>query len=150
MTTTYHKFTGKCQWAKVTDATKDLVHEKYSIDVFLDGAALKAFNALKLRNKIKMTDEGAAYVSFTRKFTKTMKGELVTFSPPVIYDKDEKVLENDVPLIGNGSVVSVKISVYETMFEGKPVKGHRLEAVKIIELVEFVPTSQGPLSEMPF
>lgn len=147
--TTYHYFTGKCMWAKVS-APGDQKNEKYSINLFLSSDDVKVFNKLKIRNKLRMDDEGKPYVSFSRKFSKMIKGELVQFGEPALYDKEGVQFMNDRPSIGNGSTVTVKISVYETSYEGVAMNGHRLEAVKIVDLVEYNPTPRSALEGLPF
>lgn len=86
-----------------------------------------------------------------------MGGKPVFFTPPIVYDKDGKVLVNytegdevvrsyndpnrkdkivrngDVILVGNDSDIEVTVAVFDTM-KGK---GQRLESIKLVDLIEY-------------
>jgi hypothetical protein len=68
---------------------------------------------------------------------------LVTYTPPEVLDKDNQPFTK---LIGNGSTVTCKVIIYDTI-KGK---GHRLEAVRVDDWVEYVPEgSQSPAGNVP-
>lgn len=119
-------------------------------------------------------DEDGRYVTFRRPTQKVIKDDLVVFSPPEItgvinvlyvdkdgnrvrqYTKGEKVTVyrvdaegNEIKdpkteglLIGNGSTVLLNFSYYQT---GKGA-GHRLENLKVLDLVEY---KEGPSGVTP-
>ena len=57
--------------------------------------------------------------------------------PPEVFDKDNQPI--DPTTVGNGSKATVKLSVYDTGYG----KGSRLEAVRVDELLVFVPEVKG-------
>ena len=89
------------------------------------------------------------YMVIKRPTEKEFKTGLVEFNPPAVYDKDGKALitydketgdrKGDPILIGNGSLVEVSVSIYDAAPYGK---GTRLESVKIIDLIEYIPKDQ--------
>lgn len=95
---------------------------------------------------------------------------LVYFTPPYIKAKDTSYLvsyvdENDniirqfqdpnkkevikrvgEPfLIGNGSLVELNVCIFDTKTKGK---GHRLEGIRILDLIEYVPQPKTESSEI--
>lgn len=158
MATNWHNVKGFAYWAKVYEPDSYNGQENYKITLyFKDDKELESFKKIGLELQIKEDDNGK-FVTFRRPRKKTIKDDIVFFSPPevrgkvsvkYIDDKGEVIrqynkgehngkLERDgeATLIGNGSKVSVNICVYDTA-KGK---GHRLESVTIYELVEYVPT----------
>jgi len=96
-----------------------------------------------IKNTIKK-DEDGEFIVLRRPQQKMMKGKVTGFSPPEVLD-GSKTLEDgsnpplrDTP-IGNGSDVTVKVSVYQhgTPGGGK-AKAMRWDAVRIDNLVPFV------------
>ncbi len=138
-------FKGKCQWAKVFKAdTKFNPQGEYKIDLFLDAENLKKFKDSGLQLKLRHNEEGdEPYVTFKRPDKQMIKGEIVDRGRPQILDKDNNTLPEDT-VIGNGSVVTCKIVSYD----GAKGKGHRLEAVRIEDLVEY--NADKPEDGLPF
>lgn len=134
-------FTGKANWAKLTEP--DQKYQFWGLDLVLDKDEWDKFKESGLQLKVNKTKEGEDYVSFRRPQQKVIKNELVDFDPPVLVDKDNEVLE-DRPNVGNGSTVTCKVLVYDTI-KGK---GHRLEGVRIDNLIEFI--KQDKQDEAPF
>lgn len=146
MPTTYHKFTGKANWAKVYEPEEFRGSVNWKIDVYLDDKQLKERTKIGLQSKV-YDDENGKYVSFKRPKTKLIKGVLNEFHGPkifnadgssiVTYEKNEDgtdwVRVGTPVLIGNGSEVEVEIAVYDTQMG----KGQRLESVRIIDLIEY-------------
>lgn len=122
-------FSGKCKWAKL--AKPDAKYSNFGIDVYLDAKSWDAFKKSDLQLKVKKDDDGS-YVSFKRPVSKLIKGELVEFGPVETLDAEGDALP-DGTLVGNGSDVTCKVVVYDSM-KGK---GHRLEAVRVDTLVEY-------------
>lgn len=116
-------------------------------------AVLDKMKAKGIRLKVYEDDGGKSgvegkYVVLKRHTEKQFKKELVEFNPPAIYDANGKPLVTyDVDhdrigepvLIGNGSLVEVTVCIFDAPPYGK---GHRLESVKIIDLIEYNPPNK--------
>lgn len=133
---TYY-FTGKCNWAKVYKPDTKFTPGKYSLDfIFANKEDIKEFKAIKLRNVIKVDDDGNQYVNLGRKLGKKPWPKEVPieeredWGPPEVVDKDGNKFDK---LIGNGSTVAVEIVAYD----GQLGKGSRLEKVVVIEHVPY-------------
>lgn len=125
--------TGKTKWAKLKDP--DMKYGgHWTLDLYLDQQGLKNFNAANLELELRESDEGP-FIKLRRATTRVDKkrGELVKLSPPKLLDADNKPLN---ALVGNGSQVQCKLDVFPTV-KGN---GHRLEAVRVLELVEYKPS----------
>jgi hypothetical protein len=138
MATTFHYFTGKTKWPKIRpDRPDDYQGVKaWKIPVYLDKDNIKALQDAGLRMRPKK-DEDGSFVTFRRPLNKEIGGKIVDFDPPTVIDKNNQPL--DPKIIGNGSVVTVKISAFDTRMG----KGHRLESVRVEELVEYKPDAQA-------
>ena len=109
-------------------------------------------------------DEYGPYVVLSRDEMKMINKALVYFTPPYIkakdmsylvqyVDKDNQVIrqyqdinkKNEIRrvgepfLIGNGSLVELNVCVFDTKTKGK---GHRLEGLRILDLIEYIPQSK--------
>lgn len=131
MSSKYLYFTGPCKWAKVYEPDEFNGEKKWKIDVYLNKAGLKDLKDSGLKLKVREDDEGNRYVTFNRPLFKEIKGELKEFEPPRILDADGKTPITD--LIGNDSIVTVKVQAYDTSMG----MGHRLEAVRVDELKRY-------------
>lgn len=144
MATEIFYFTGTAQWLKARKP--DEKYNNYSVDLYLDDTSMKVFKASGLQLEVKKDDKGE-FVKFRRPHAKPIKNEMVEFGPPKILDKDGKT-EFD-GLVGNGSKVTIKVSVYDSM-KGK---GHRWESARIDELVPYGNITEGAtdaLQGVPF
>ncbi|TXH16552.1 MAG: hypothetical protein E6R03_05360 [Hyphomicrobiaceae bacterium] len=161
------KIKGRCTYAMVYKPDEYKNTEFWKINLFpLDDDEWAKFKKSKMQLKVrhddgtKSTVEGD-YISFRRNtekmFGQGKKKKLKTFSPPMIVDKDDEPLvwyeededgdferQGEVVLIGNGSVVECKVEVFDA---GDFGKGHRLEAVKIIDLIEYIPPEKDDEEE---
>lgn len=131
--TTMIYFTGLAKWAKVY--TPDDMYQKYSIDLFLDDESWELFNesGLLLQPKEVAEDQGEPFgtcIRFSRPVSKEIKGALVNFGPPPVLDSEGLPMTDN---IGNGSKVTVKVSVYDT----RKGMGHRLESIRVDDLVPY-------------
>lgn len=133
-----HDFSGIAKWAKVKTPEEFRGTSKYSLDLYLDHAQLEDFRDLGTSVKIRKDDEGS-FVKLSRYTEKEFKGEKVLYEAPKVW-KDGEAFEG---LIGNGSKVTCRVSVY-----GDKIKAHRLEAIRIDELVEYNPENKSP--DLPF
>jgi hypothetical protein len=119
-----------------------------------DEAEWDKFRRTGLDLKVREDQEGGKYIILRRQTQKLIKDNLVLFSPPEItgavnvlyqddngntvksYNKGDNVKVNIVgeqTPIGNDSVCLVNLSVYET----PKGNGHRLENLKVLDLVEY-------------
>lgn len=96
------------------------------------------------------------YLGLKRPTRRMFGNKLTFFTPPFIYDKDGKplvryldsnkrplyqytnegqevIVEGEQTIFGNGSIVDVRLSVYDTQMG----KGNRLESLKIIDAIEY-------------
>lgn len=141
----YHFFTGKCKWAKLDKP--DEKYNKYAIDLYLDSETEKAFYDTGLSLRVKSDEEGK-FVTFSRGIDRLLEG--MEEKPKKLIRTGEEdgkpVYEPFEDLIGNGSIVTVKVDVYK--LKSRPGNGHRLEAVAVEDLVVFKGTL--PASDLPF
>jgi hypothetical protein len=127
MATEFLYFKGKAKWAQLTKPDKE--YDNFKINLYLDdnSKSLFAESGLQLEPK---TDEDGEFVVFRRPNYKQIKKELVHFGAPEVVDAEGTPTN---ALIGNGSEVAIKVVVYDS----KKGKGHRLESVKILNLVPY-------------
>lgn len=127
-------FTGPVKWAKVYDHNVDEYGgtEFASIDVYLDEENLTRFKESGSRLKLREDDEGT-FVKFRRNIENKVNPDWGGV-PKVIDPEGEPFVD----LIGNGSVCTIKVTVYDT----KMGKGTRLEKVRVDEHVEFSKDNQ--------
>jgi hypothetical protein len=128
LASSYYYLSGKAKWAKLFKP--DDKYKNWQIQVYMDDPSMKIFDESGMTMQ-KKQDEDGTFVTFRRPEAKVIRDELVKFNPPEVLDAEGNKLEK---LVGNGSEVTVKVIVYDTM-KGK---GHRLEAVKVNKLVEYV------------
>lgn len=142
MATENYYFSGEAIWCKVHAKQKDKKYNRYTIGVFLDDDSMERFKESGIQTLPKFENykekSGRQYYQFAREEKSVIKGELVDFGTPHIFlAKDQIPDAKETPRfegeVGNGSKVTVKVAVYDTV-KGK---GHRLESVRVDELVEF-------------
>ncbi len=125
---TYY-FAGPVKWAKVYTHN----HDEYggvefaSIDVYMDEENLERFQSSGSQLKLREDEEGA-FVKFRRNIENPINPDWGGV-PQVIDTEGDSFME----LIGNGSVCTIKVTVYDT----KMGKGTRLETVRVDEHVEY-------------
>ena len=130
--------TGKCYWASVVEPNTRY-EPTWQVDLCLDEdtKALVQEAGLTVRNK---DDDRGEFVTLKRK-VQGKKGarqapKVVDSqnNPWVVEDEDGK---SEYKLIGNGSVVTVKALPFEWNYAGKSGKSADLDAVQVVELVEY-------------
>lgn len=136
MASSYYYLSGKAKWAKLFKP--DDKYKNWQIQVYLDDDSMKVYDETGMSMQKKRDDDGV-FVTFRRPEAKVIKDELVKFDPPAVLDADGNKLDQ---LVGNGSEVTIKVIVYDTM-KGK---GHRLEAVKVNKLVPYVKQETAPVA----
>lgn len=127
MASKYYYLSGKAKWARLY--SPDDMYKNYKIDVALDDESKAVFKESGMTMKTKVADDGE-YITFRRPESKVIKDELVKFDPPLVTDVDGQKID---ALVGNGSDVTIKVVVYDTV-KGK---GHRLEAVRVDNLIPY-------------
>lgn len=113
---------GTAYWAHVHSVSKE--SDKFQINIGnLDKPMIKILEdrGVSIRDR---EDEQGKFI--------TAKS---TYAPKVI-DSQKQQLASSV-LIGNGSKVNVKVSFYDWKYKGKSGIGCGLQAVQVVELVEF-------------
>ena len=138
-------FTGKAYWARVYEGNHDEYGGKefYKITVALDNESWSKFNqsGCQLKTKPVESDSDILGVTFKRDvhpktgIDKKGKAWSLGGGAPRVVDADGDELTD---LIGNTSDVEVLVEIY-TIDTGplKGKKGHRLEAVKVLNLVKY-------------
>lgn len=136
----FYFFTGPCKWAMLDKMDEE--YRCYKIDVYLDKENLKKFYDSGLQLKIRSDDEGD-YVTFRRKVDSLLEGQQE--KPKKLINQEGEYVPFDA-LVGNGSIVTAKVDVYNL----KKIKGtgHRLEAVAVESLVPY--EGSGDQSDLPF
>lgn len=162
------KMNGKAYWCKVYEPDTAFGASNYKLDFVPDEASLILFKASGIQKTIK-EDERGKFFQLARPDFKLIKGDVINFTGPVIEDKDGKVIVDYINketgrrvysysakdkanvirrgtpiLIGNGSGVEVKVAVYDTL-KGK---GHRLETIRVTDLIEYKRDGEYKLPEM--
>lgn len=136
---------GKAYWARVYEGNHDEFGGKefYKITVALDSESWSKYNqsGLGLKPKAVSSDDSTPGITFRRdlhaKTGKDKNGKEWTLGggAPRVVDADKQEFSE---LIGNGSVVEVLVNIYVVgagPMKGK--RGHRLEAVKVLEHIPY-------------
>ena len=132
---------GTAKYAKVFPRNKDNNEDyhgpggAYTIDLLMEKEELDKFTKSGSRLKPNLTEDGVS-VKFKRKHnppTRKNGSPIEEFGgPPRVVDHENKPWDDTVS-IGNGSVVEVWFTVYDT----RKGKGTRLEGIRVIEHVPY-------------
>lgn len=132
---------GTAFWASVRQPNKD--SGKFQLDLSIDAAtaALLETKGIKVKNavkgvgvqKVRPEDERGNFVTIKSGLTDKQTNQLI---PPKVVDSKNNVIGSDV-LIGNGSVVRVRTNVFDYNFKGKTGTSLGLQALQVLELVEY-------------
>ncbi len=139
MATKFYYLTGTSKWVKARKP--DEKYGNYTMNLYLDDGSKKIFKESEMQIAPKEDEDGTFY-TFRRPHEKLMKSEVVVFGPPKVFNADNTEFDG---LVGNGSRVTVKISVYDTI-KGK---GHRWESIRVEDLVEYNPEGGFDSQGMP-
>jgi hypothetical protein len=123
---TYY-FSGIAKWAMLKSV--DPEYKNYKIVLYPDDSSWEKFAEAKLQ-LVPKEDADGKYINLRRPETKDIKGKIVNFGPPEVIDANGKPVDQ---LVGNGSTVTCKVTVYDT----RRGKGHRLEAVRVDNLIPY-------------
>jgi hypothetical protein len=154
--TKYISIEGTAFWCKVYTPDEFRGSSKWMLNLYPSNEKEWAkFKEAGIQKKVKEDENGKSF-AVTRNTSKMIKGNMVYFAPPVIYDKNGAVLVQyvdekgspvrsyndpnkrpnrvgDPVLIGNGSLVSVRLSVYPTAMG----PGNRLESITLLDLIHY-------------
>lgn len=139
--TTYF-FSGTIKWT----SKKLGQYDKYTTDLYMDEPSLATFKQSGIRVSPKTDQDGETFYKLTRNKSLTKKdGTVIELGPFEFLNPDGTPYTG---LIGNGSKATVKVAVYDT----GAGKGHRVEAIRVDELVEYSPTvaANAPSVGLPF
>ena len=147
--------TGIAEWAKVFEDNRDLkgfegAYEEFdgacTIDMILDKENMDRLTASRSMKKGSPDAEGrGTRVRFVRKFN---TGRDWDSGSPTVLKSDGTKWDMDIDgLIGNGSIVAVTLSVYDT--SRKSIVGTRLDRVKVLEHVKPPSDDEDEVAVMP-
>ena len=147
--------TGIAEWAKVFEDNRDLkgfegAYEEFdgacTIDMILDKENMDRLTASRSMKKGSPDAEGrGTRVRFVRKFN---TGRDWDSGSPTVLKSDGTKWDMDIDgLIGNGSIVAVTLSVYDT--SRKSIVGTRLDRVKVLEHVKPPSDDDDEVATMP-
>ena len=147
--------TGIAEWAKVFEDNRDMkgfegAYEEFdgacTIDMILDKENMDRLIASKSMKKGSPDAEGrGTRVRFVRKFN---TGRDWDSGSPTVLKSDGTKWDMDIDgLIGNGSIVAVTLSVYDT--SRKSIVGTRLDRVKVLEHVKPPSDDEDEVAAMP-
>lgn len=140
MATRFFYFHGKAKWLKARKP--DEKYGNYTVNLYPTPESRNLIAESGLQISPKQDEDGEFYV-FRRPHQKLIKSEVVEFGPPQVLNPDSTVFDG---LVGNGSDVTIKVSVYDTI-KGK---GHRWESVRVDSLVVYEGGSAGSgMPDMP-
>lgn len=146
MATQYIYLSGTAMWPKLkTPDTKFDTEGIFSLDLILDDASIAKFKASGIRVDLRTDAEGKKFVKIKRNNKKLIKGEVKTLGPPKVLDKEGQPLPENI-IVGNGSKVTCKVAVFDTM-KGK---GHTLEAVRVDDLIQYMRDIDDTKEGAPF
>lgn len=148
--TKYMKFRGKVSYAKIYDPDEFMNEKSWKLNLHPDVDTIAKIKSAGILLKLRDPNEeksGVAgkYFTFKRHTEREFNGVKTEFAPPIVLDKDNNKLVYYTPnedgsysqhgdrlSIGNGSLIEIDISVF-----GTERKGHRLNAVRILDLIEY-------------
>lgn len=116
-------------WAHVREVNK--LSGKYQLDLSIDAKTVKIIESLGVTVKVEDKNEGVD--GKDRGLFVTLKSDY----PPKVVDAKKNTMSNDV-LIGNGSLIKVATHPYNWTFGKKSGIALGLDAIQIIDLVEYV------------
>lgn len=98
------------------------------------------WKSIGLNPKVDEDDDGVIYRVNVRK--DAVKRDGSPNKPVPVVGRDNMPLE-DVTAIGNGSIANVKLRSFEWNFQGKQGVGFRLDAIQVVNMVEYAGSTGG-------
>lgn len=149
----FMKFKGLVSYCKLYEPDEYLNKKQWKVNLHPDPETIAKIKAAGIQLKLKDSNEEKSgvpgkFFTFNRNASKEFDGVTQVFAPPTILDKDGKKLVSynittdgieqigEKVIIGNGSLVELDVLIYQTQKFGK---GQRIQTVKILDLVEYVP-----------
>lgn len=158
---------GLVNYARVLPDQLDKEYNQYQVDFFPDEQSWEILKETGVEFKIRENNtpkhEGDAtgkFIKLRRHHSKLMGDEVTVFGPPKVvlnlHELDENNVSKTVAFdpkkrIGNGSEVTLRLTIYQGAKQKKP--GCRLEGVRVDKFIEFVPTPNAerkPTPDFPF
>jgi len=150
--TKYFDFEGLVSYPKVYEPDEYGGKSFWKVNLHPDQDTIDEIKRAGIQLKLKPSNEEYSTVkgkffTFRRDVEKTFKGEVQTFNPPEIFDKDgnpvmvykDNEAVGEKVLIGNGSRVRLDVEVYEA---GSYGNGCRLKAIHILDLIKYDPDAK--------
>lgn len=154
--TQYLRIPGTIKWAKVYTPDEYKGAVRWTLNFYPSDKGWEMVKEAGIQKRPKTDKEGGTFINLQRPTTKMIKGSLVYFTPPIIYDEDGEFLvkyvdennkiirsyndkdtvikrDGEPVLIGNDSEVLVHVSVYPTAMG----PGNRLDAITLVDLVHY-------------
>lgn len=140
--TQYLRFKGLIAWARIYDGQEDDYNgdKRWKISFYPSKEVADKIKDAGIQSRMKEDDgekSGIAgkYFVFKRELEREFEGTVQKLDPVKVYNKEGKLLDDRIS-IGNGSTVEITLEVYQTKRFGK---GTRLNAIRIIDLIEYKP-----------
>lgn len=146
MANRYYYLKGKAKWFQSRKVNE---WGRWEHQLFPDAASLELLRKLKedtedhqgIRNNLQEDRDGdGIFIRIGRAGQKTIRGKVVAFQPPEIFDRDGTTVLRDVN-VGNGSDVTTKIEHYTYAVppakSGKRGSAIRWESTRIDNLVPY-------------
>lgn len=125
---------GKAYWASITRPNEKF-EPMWRLDLAVDDATASEFQkeGISIGETVVDNQTIKNVIKFKRKVSKANGDKN---QPPQLVDAEKKPLDK---IVGNGSKVKVMYKSYDWNYKGKTGKGLDLQAVQVLDLVEYTP-----------
>ena len=125
---------GKAYWASITRPNEKF-EPMWRVDLAVDDATASEFQkeGISIGETVVDNETIKNVIKFKRKVSKANGDKN---QPPQLVDAEKKPLDK---IVGNGSKVKVMYKSYDWNYKGKTGKGLDLQAVQVLDLVEYTP-----------
>lgn len=125
---------GKAYWASITRPNEKF-EPMWRLDLAVDDATASEFQkeGITIGETVVDNETIKNVIKFKRKVSKANGDKN---QPPQLVDAEKKPLDK---IVGNGSKVKVMYKSYDWNYKGKTGKGLDLQAVQVLDLVEYTP-----------
>ena len=146
-----YMFSGEIKWSDLFVPDNYEGVENYKVTLLVDNDEYYKFKEAGIRTRPKKDEEtGKWLLTFKRpaegkKVTDRQGNEVILGGgAPKIVNKDGEAWTREMPLIGRNSTVDIRVTVYDA---GRMGKGHRLEALKVTNLIPYDDTKREQAQE---